>query len=81
MSTSSKNEASIRQGGNKAENKQGPHSVELDPIELATNVDTYKLAGDNALGYLELFTDNNVTGVGWSFTNGQGNEYVSRVCI
>lgn len=33
-----------------------------------------KLAGENAFGYLELFTDSDLKGVGWSFTNGQGNE-------
>lgn len=32
------------------------------------------LAGENALGYLELETDAGVKGVGWSFSNGQGNE-------
>ena len=38
--------------------------------------DPMNLAGENALGYLEIFTDvDNLKGVGWSFSNGQGNEY------
>ena len=36
------------------------------------------VAGEKALGYLEILTDNeDLKGAGWSFTNGQGNEYVS----
>jgi hypothetical protein len=37
------------------------------------------LAGDNALGYLEISTEDGLKGVGWSFTNGQGNEYVDEL--
>lgn len=37
--------------------------------------DPMNLAGENALGYLEIETDSGLKGVGWSFSNGQGNEY------
>lgn len=38
--------------------------------------DPMNLAGENALGYLEIITNNEeLKGVGWSFSNGQGNEY------
>lgn len=36
--------------------------------------DPMNLAGENALGYLELSTNTSHKGVGWSFSNGQGNE-------
>lgn len=39
--------------------------------------DPMNVAGENALGYLEVETDAGLKGVGWSFSNGQGNEYVS----
>lgn len=38
--------------------------------------DPMNLAGENALGYLEVETDAGLKGVGWSFSNGQGNECV-----
>jgi L-galactonate dehydratase len=44
--------------------------------------DPMNIAGENALGYLEIFTDSeDLQGAGWSFTNGQGNEYVSIAMI
>ncbi|KAK3677007.1 hypothetical protein LTR78_003212 [Recurvomyces mirabilis] len=59
-----------------------------DPVVTAFNVrdlrwptslqnigsDPMNLAGENALGYLELHTDSGIKGVGWSFSNGQGND-------
>ena len=40
------------------------------------------LAGENALGYLEIFADDeDLKGAGWSFSNGQGNEYVPIIMV
>lgn len=40
--------------------------------------DPMNLAGENSLGYLQYHTDvDGLVGTGWSFANGQGNEYVS----
>ncbi|KAK5709940.1 hypothetical protein LTR17_019328 [Elasticomyces elasticus] len=36
--------------------------------------DPMNLAGENALGYLEIETDSDLKGVGWSFSNGLGND-------
>jgi len=33
------------------------------------------LAGENSFGYLQYKTDSGLIGTGWSFANGQGNEY------
>ncbi|KAH8816076.1 enolase C-terminal domain-like protein [Xylogone sp. PMI_703] len=36
--------------------------------------DPMNLAGENAFGYIQYHTDIGITGTGWSFSNGQGNE-------
>lgn len=36
--------------------------------------DPMNLAGENALGYLQLETNKDIVGTGWSFSNGQGND-------
>jgi L-galactonate dehydratase len=36
--------------------------------------DPMNLAGENAFGYLQFQTDGELTGTGWSFSNGQGND-------
>jgi len=36
--------------------------------------DPMNLAGENSFGYLQYHTDAGITGTGWSFANGQGNE-------
>jgi L-galactonate dehydratase len=38
--------------------------------------DPMNLAGENSFGYLQYETNTNLVGTGWSFANGQGNEYV-----
>ncbi len=38
--------------------------------------DPMNLAGENAFPYLQYQTDGGLVGTGWSFSNGQGNEYV-----
>lgn len=37
--------------------------------------DPMNLAGENSFGYLQYKTDSGLIGTGWSFANGQGNEY------
>lgn len=41
--------------------------------------DPMNLAGENALSYLQYHTDTRLIGTGWSFSNGQGNEFVSSI--
>lgn len=39
--------------------------------------DPMNLAGENSFGYLQFQTNvDGLVGTGWSFANGQGNEYV-----
>lgn len=39
--------------------------------------DPMNLAGENSFGYLQFQTNvGGLVGTGWSFANGQGNEYV-----
>jgi L-galactonate dehydratase len=38
--------------------------------------DPMNLAGENSFGYLQYETNTGLVGTGWSFANGQGNEYV-----
>lgn len=40
--------------------------------------DPMNLAGENSFGYLQYQTSTGLVGTGWSFANGQGNEYVNH---
>lgn len=45
----------------------------MSPAELLGST-----AGENAHGYMVYHTDSDLEGIGWSFSNGQGNELVAR---
>ncbi len=38
-------------------------------------------SGENAHGYIVYHTDTDLQGIGWSFSNGQGNEWVLLLLV
>lgn len=61
--------------------KDHHHLITIRDLRWQTSLDQIgtdpmNLAGENSFGYLQYHTNTELVGTGWSFANGQGNEYV-----